>query len=88
MFINRVLVLDLKQYGRKSSDQSLTLAHALFDLPYMAKIVEEMLLLRFKNEAWPADALDFVSCCLSGSVQSLMRVSNVLRVPTFLLLTI
>jgi hypothetical protein len=77
--INCVPVLDLEQYGRKASDESLRLAHALLDLPYMAEIVEEMLLLRYRpddDEALSKDALDFVSCCLSGSIESLMKVSN------------
>jgi len=76
---NCVSVLDLEQYGRKASDESLRLTHALLDLPYMAEIVEEMLLLRCRlddDKVWSKDTLDFVSCCLSGSIESLMKVSN------------
>ena len=72
-------VLDLEQYGRRASDESCRFAHALLDLPFMAKIVEEMLLLRYEEDVWPEKVIDFVSCCLTGSIQSLMRVSNLPR---------
>jgi hypothetical protein len=70
------IILDLEQYGRKASGESLRLKHALLDLPCIAEIVEEILLLRCNiddNLAWSKDALDFVSCCLSGSIESLIK---------------
>ncbi|CZT07747.1 uncharacterized protein RCO7_11237 [Rhynchosporium graminicola] len=67
------IVLDLAQYGRKASDESTRFAHALLDLPFIAQIVEEMLLLRYEQEEWPESVMDFLSCCLTGSIQSLMR---------------
>ncbi|KAH7393740.1 hypothetical protein BKA64DRAFT_756147 [Cadophora sp. MPI-SDFR-AT-0126] len=52
------IVLDLEQYGRKASDESSRFAHALLDLPFMAKIVEEMLLLRYEEDVWPEKRLE------------------------------
>lgn len=45
----------------------------------MAEIMKEMLLLRYRLddvETWSNDALGFVSCRLTESIESLMKVSN------------
>jgi hypothetical protein len=76
---NLFLVLDLDQYQRKALDETAKLSHALLDLPYLADIVEEMLLPRYHlggEEAWSEDALEFLSCCLSGSIEGLLAVRN------------
>jgi hypothetical protein len=44
----------------------------------MADVVQEMMLPRYhlkdSDESWSPDALDFLSCCLSGSIESLVAV--------------
>jgi hypothetical protein len=76
---NLYLVLDMEQYEREASDESAKLSHALLDLPYLAEIVEEMLLPRYHlgdDESWSKDALEFFSCCLSGSIETLLNVRD------------
>lgn len=71
------LALNLEQYQQKALDESPGHSHALLDLPYLAEIVEEMLLPRYHlidDEAWSQEALEFFSCCLSGSIETLLTV--------------
>lgn len=50
------------------------------DFPVIAEIMEEMMLSRFHltcdDERWSGDALDFLSCTLSGSLETLRNVSD------------
>jgi len=60
-----------------------TLSHAILDLPYLAEILEEMILPRYhiKSDegAWSGEILDFLSCSLSGSVESLVNVHTLMQ---------
>lgn len=60
--------------------ESPKLSQALLDFPILAEIIEEMMLSRYHltsdDEKWSIDALDFLSCTLDGSLESLMNVSK------------
>ncbi|TGO56037.1 hypothetical protein BCON_0083g00300 [Botryotinia convoluta] len=47
------------------------------DLPFLAEIVEEMMLPRYhlidEKDAWSDEALQLLSCCISGSVESMLK---------------
>ena len=74
------LVLDLPQYEQVASVENPRLTHGLLDLPFLAETVEEMVLPRYHleevNEAWSREALEFLLCSLSGSVESLVNVRS------------
>ena len=67
----------MQQYERQA-DQTSRQSHAILDLPCMADMVQEMMLPRYhlkdSDESWSRDALDFLTCCLSGSIRSLVAV--------------
>lgn len=60
------------------------MSQVLLDLPILAEIIEEMMLSRCHftsdDESWSKDALDFLSCTLSGSLESLMNVSRAINI--------
>ena len=60
------------------------MSQVLLDLPILAEIIEEMMLSRYHltsdDESWSKDALDFLSCTLSGSLESLMNVSRAINI--------
>jgi hypothetical protein len=60
-------------------------SEVLLDVPVLAEIIEEMMLPRYHlnsdGEGWSKEALNFLSCSLSGSIQSMMNVS--IRVTCF-----
>jgi hypothetical protein len=60
------------------------MSQVLLDLPILAEIIEEMMLSRYHlisdDESWSKDALDFLSCTLSGSLESLMSVSRAINI--------
>ena len=72
-------VLDLEHYEQVAVENP-KLAHSLLDLPFLAETVEEMMLSRYHlegvGEAWSREALEFLSCSLSGSVESLVNVRS------------
>jgi hypothetical protein len=55
-------------------------SEVLLDVPVLAEIIEEMMLPQYHlssdGEGWSKEALDFLSCSLSGSIQSIMNVSK------------
>ena len=52
----------------------------LLDFPILAEAIEEMMLSRVhlasEDEKWSEDAKNFLSCTLSGSLKSLMKVRS------------
>jgi hypothetical protein len=75
-------VLDSEHYSSNATKEDLRVSHALLDLPFLAEIVEEMMLPRYHleedGESWSPDALAFLSCSLSGSIESLLKVKSAL----------
>lgn len=74
-----ILDVDLEQYKQKVSDGNAKTSHALLDVPFLADIVEEMLLPRYHlqgDESWSENALEFLSCCMSGSIETLLKVRS------------
>jgi hypothetical protein len=60
------------------------MSQVLLDLPILAKIIKEIMLSRYhltsNDESWSKDALDFLSCTLLGSLESLMSVSRAINI--------
>ena len=52
------------------------------DFPILAEIIEEMMLSRYHltsdDERWSKEALDFLSCTLEGSFESLINIRSCL----------
>ena len=55
------------------------MSQVLLDFPILAELIEDMMLSRYhhtsESEKWSADALDFLACAVSGSLESLVKVS-------------
>jgi hypothetical protein len=53
-------------------------SQVLLDFPILAEIIEDMMLSRYHltsdDERWSEDALAFLSCALSGTLESLLNV--------------
>jgi hypothetical protein len=70
--------LDLRKLKYDDLYESPKVSQVLLDFPILAEIIEEMML-SSDDERWSKDALDFLSCTLLGSLESLMNVRNDLR---------
>jgi hypothetical protein len=75
-----VKVLDPRELKYDGLYESPKVSQVLLDFPILAEIIEEMMLSRYHltpdNEKWSRDALDFLSCTLKGSFESLMNVRS------------
>jgi hypothetical protein len=53
-------------------------SQVLLNFPIIAKLIKEIMLSRYhfisSDEQWSEDALSFLSCALTGSLESLMKV--------------
>ncbi|TGO07233.1 hypothetical protein BTUL_0306g00120 [Botrytis tulipae] len=71
------IALNFKQYTHKRKHSNLNLLHSFLDLPFLAEIVEDMMLPRYhlieEKDAWSDEALQFLSCCISGSIESMLK---------------
>ena len=71
-------VLDLQKLQHDHLYESSKVSQVLLDFPVIAELIEEMMLSRYHltsdDEKWSEDALSFLSCALSGSLESLMNV--------------
>jgi hypothetical protein len=78
-----VKVLDLRKLKYDDLYESPKVSQVLLDFPILAEIIEEMMLssyhLTSDDERWSKDALDFLSCTVEGSFESLMNVRSCLR---------
>jgi hypothetical protein len=76
-------VLDFQSLRYDNLLESIGESHVLLDIPVLAEIVEEMMLSRYHitsgDDMCSEEALSFLSCTLSGSLQSLMKVSPKFR---------
>ena len=56
------------------------MSQALLDFPILAELIEDMMLSRYHlvsdDEKWSEDALSFLSCTLSGSLETLVKVRD------------
>ena len=72
------LALDLRKLKHDPLHESPRMSEILLDYPILAEIIEEMMLSRYHltsdDESWSEDALSFLSCALSGSLENLMNV--------------
>jgi hypothetical protein len=77
-----VTVLDLRKLKYNDLYESPKISQVLLDFPILAEIIEEMMLSSYHatsgNERWSKDALDFLSCTVEGSFESLMNVRSCL----------
>lgn len=75
-----VKVLDPRKIKYDDLYESPKISQVLLDFPILAEIIEEIMLSRYHltpdDEKWSKDALDFLSCALEGSFESLMNVSK------------
>ena len=78
-----IKVLDLQKLKYDNLYESPKVSQVLLDFPILAEIIEEMMLSRYHltsdDERWSKEALDFLSCTLEGSFESLMNVRSCLR---------
>jgi hypothetical protein len=55
-------------------------SEVLLDIPVLAEIIEEIILPQYyfnsDREGWSKKAFDFLSCLLSGSIQSIINISK------------
>jgi hypothetical protein len=76
-------VLDPWHYEEDINCKDPKYSHALLDFPLLAEVAEEMMLPRYhltsENEAWSREALSFLSCSLSESLESLMKAGVVVN---------
>lgn len=72
------LALDLQKLRHDHLHESPRVSQILLDCPIIVDMIEEMMLSRLHlapdDEKWFADAQDFLSCALSGSLETLMNV--------------
>ena len=75
-----VKVLDPRELKYDALYESPKISQVLLDFPILAEIIEEMMLSRYHltpdDENWSRDAIDFISCTLEGSFESLMNVRS------------
>ena len=73
-------VLDPKNIRHDPLHHSTITSEILLDFPILAEAIEEMMLSRYNDtsegERWSEDARNFLSCTLSGSLKSLMKVND------------
>ena len=71
-------VLDVQNLQHDHLHESSKVSQVLLDFPIIAELIEEMMLSRYHltsgDEQWSEDAISFLSCALSGSLESLMNV--------------
>ena len=76
-------VLDLPNLEYNDTDKTSRTSHVMLDFPILVELIEEMMLSRYHftsdDERWSKDILSFLSCALSGSLESLMNVRDHLR---------
>ncbi|KAH6698104.1 hypothetical protein BKA61DRAFT_622661 [Leptodontidium sp. MPI-SDFR-AT-0119] len=74
------LVLDPRELKYDGLYESPKVSQVLLDFPILAEIIEEMMLSRYHlapdDEKWSRDAIDFISCTLEGSFESLINVRS------------
>ncbi len=77
-----IKVLDLRKLKYNDLYESPKVSQVLLDFPILAEIIEEMMLSSYHllsdEERWSKDALDFLSCSVEGSFESLMNVRSCL----------
>jgi hypothetical protein len=73
-------VIDPTDLQHDPLDNSAITSEILLDFPILAEAIEEMMLSRYhdtsEDERWSEDARNFLSCTLSGSLTSLMKVER------------
>ncbi|XMA20784.1 hypothetical protein WAI453_013575 [Rhynchosporium graminicola] len=68
------IILDLQHLERDHLHQSPKTSQVLLDFPILAELIEDMMLSRYHlTSKWSEDALDFLSCTLTGSLETLMQ---------------
>ncbi|RFU32105.1 hypothetical protein B7463_g4226, partial [Scytalidium lignicola] len=71
------LVLDFQTLYHDHLYEGSKTSQVLLDFPILAELIEEMILTRYHltpdDEKWSEDALSFLSCTLSGSLESLVN---------------
>ncbi|KAH8799383.1 hypothetical protein F5884DRAFT_758410 [Xylogone sp. PMI_703] len=74
------LVLDFQTLYHDHLYEGSKTSQVLLDFPILAELIEEMILTRYHltpdDEKWSEDALSFLSCTLSGSLESLVNVRD------------
>lgn len=74
------LVLDFQNLQNDHLHENSRISRVLLDFPILVELIEEMMFSRYHlisdNEKWSEDALDFHSCALSGSLETLMNVRS------------
>ena len=75
------LVLNLQQLKHDHLHENPRVSQVLFDFPILAELIEEMMLPRYHHTSdddkkWSEDALGFLACTISGSLESLMNVGD------------
>ncbi len=75
---NTFLVLDLQKIQRDYLYEGSKAPQVLLDFPILTEVIEDMMLSRYhltsNDEKLSEDALDFLSCTLSGSLETLIKV--------------
>jgi hypothetical protein len=73
-------VLDLQNLQHDHLHESSRVSQVLLDLPIIAELIEDIMLSRYhltsEDEQWSEVALSFLSCALSGSLESVMNVRD------------
>ncbi|KAF7894688.1 uncharacterized protein EAF01_010138 [Botrytis porri] len=69
------IALNFNQYVYQRKEKNLNLLHAFLDLPILAEIAEDMMLPRYHmvgaiNNGWSLEAFQFLSHCISGTVET------------------
>jgi hypothetical protein len=76
------IVLSLQELQQDSLHENLKVSQVLLDFPIVAELIEEMMLSRCHlisdNENWSENALDFLLCTLTGSLEALRKVDTCL----------
>ncbi|KAH8674434.1 hypothetical protein BGZ60DRAFT_404015 [Tricladium varicosporioides] len=72
------LALDFQELQHDHLHENSKVSEVLLDFPILAELIEEMMLSRYHltsdDEKWSEDALSFLSCTLSGSLEALINV--------------
>jgi hypothetical protein len=71
------IVLALQELQHDHLQENSKVSQVLLDFPVLAEIIEEMMLSRYhlvsEDQKWSEDALSFLSCTLSGSLETLEK---------------
>jgi hypothetical protein len=78
-----LLALDFQNLEYNHLYERANVSQVELDFPIVVEIIEEMMLSRYHltsdDKRWSKDVLSFLSCSLSGSLESLIKVRSCIR---------